>query len=149
MIRKPTAADREKYIEIAGEFYATDAVLRPVPRAYFERTFDEMLSSDCYAEGYLFEQKGEIAGYALIAKTFSQEAGGKVFWLEEIYVREKFRGQGIAAKFLSFLIERANACGARLRLEAEKENEKAIRLYEQFGFVPLPYAQFVKEFDKA
>ena len=60
MIRKPTAADREKYIEIAGEFYATDAVLRPVPRAYLERTFDEMLSSDCYAEGYLFEQKGEI-----------------------------------------------------------------------------------------
>ena len=82
MIRKPTAADREKYIEIAGEFYATDAVLRPVPRAYLERTFDEMLSSDCYAEGYLFEQKGEIAGYALIAKTFSQEAGGTVFWLE-------------------------------------------------------------------
>lgn len=149
MIRKIADCDRAVYLAMAEEFYASDAVAHSVPRSHFERTFEELRRSDVYAEGYLFEQKGEAAGYALVAKTFSQEAGGMVYWLEEIYVRPAYRGQGIAAKFLSFLIETASRHGARLRLEAEPENERAIELYRKRGFEPLPYIQLVKEFDKA
>lgn len=45
-----------------------------------------------YAEAYLFEQDGQIAGYGTLAKTFSTEAGGLVIWLEEVYIRQEFRG---------------------------------------------------------
>ena len=149
MIRKINETDRADYLAMAEEFYASEAVLHSVSRAHFERTLDELLSSDVYAEGYLFEKKGEAAGYALIAKTFSQEAGGMVYWLEELYVRPAFRGQGIAAKFLAFLTETASRRGARLRLETEPENAQAIELYRKRGFKPLQYVQMVKEFDNS
>ena len=38
MIRKMTENDRKLYIEMAEEFYSSDAVLHPVPREYFEKT---------------------------------------------------------------------------------------------------------------
>lgn len=41
MIRKMTENDRKLYIEMAEEFYSSDAVLHPVPREYFEKTADE------------------------------------------------------------------------------------------------------------
>ena len=36
-----------------------------------------------------------MAGYALLAKTFSQEAGGLVVWLDEMYVRPAYRSKGL------------------------------------------------------
>ena len=33
---------------------------------------------------YFFECENEAAGYGLIAKTYSQEAGGMVWWIEEV-----------------------------------------------------------------
>ena len=96
MIRKMRSEDKKTYMEMAREFYHSDAVLHPVPDTYFERTADEALRSDVYAEIFLFECENEAAGYGLIAKTYSQEAGGMVWWIEEVYVREAFRSKAVS-----------------------------------------------------
>lgn len=44
-------------MEMAREFYHSDAVLHPVPDTYFERTADEALRSDVYAEIFLLNVK--------------------------------------------------------------------------------------------
>ena len=89
MIRKIKAEDKEFYIKMAHDFYRMPAVDHPVPDSYLEKTFEECLKSDTYAELFILEWEGKIAGYGLIAKTFSQEAGGMVYWLEELYILEK------------------------------------------------------------
>ena len=55
MIRKMRSEDKKTYMEMAREFYHSDAVLHPVPDTYFERTADEALRSDVYAEIFLFD----------------------------------------------------------------------------------------------
>ena len=122
MIRKLTDADRELYIEMAHEFYHSDAVLHPVPDEYFVRTADEALRSGDYAGIYLLEYEGKPAGYALTAKTFSQEAGGFVIWIEEIYIREAYRSRGIGKEFFRYLDENKGSDVTRLRLEVEADN---------------------------
>ena len=74
MIRKIKAEDKEIYIKMAHDFYRMPAVDHPVPDSYLEKTFEECLKSDTYAELFILEWEGKIAGYGLIAKTFSQEA---------------------------------------------------------------------------
>ncbi|MDO4711652.1 MAG: GNAT family N-acetyltransferase [Peptostreptococcaceae bacterium] len=145
MIRRVVQADREVFCALVDEFYHTDAVLYPIPREYIETTFEEITVSDIYAEGYLFEHEEEVAGYALITKSFSQEAGGRVIWLEEVYIRPKFQGKGIGKEFFGF-IEKKHPL-KRLRLEVEYSNERAIKLYEDLGYEVLDYKQMVKEFD--
>lgn len=143
MIRPLNNEDKQIYIEMAREFYSTDAVWHSVPTAYFEKTFAEMMRSDVYAEGFVFELDGTVAGYALLAKTFSQEAGGLVVWIEEIYVKPQFRGKGLGGEFFKFLEKERPA--ARYRLEIEPENERAVALYRKNGFEMMPYGQMCKE----
>ena len=145
MIRKLTENHRDLYIRMAEEFYSSDAVLHPIPRAYIERTADEALQSDAYAEIYLLECEGEPAGYGLTARTFSQEAGGSVLWIEELYIREQFRSRGLGREFFSYIEEKNKDRPARIRLEVEEENTRAASLYERLGYEKLDYKQMIKD----
>ena len=146
MIRKMTENDKELYISMAEEFYNSDAVLHPIPRDHFEKTANEALRSDEYAEIYLLEYEGETAGYGLTARTFSQEAGGQVLWIEELYIRKEFRSKGLGREFFSSLEDKNRGEIVRLRLEVEADNTRAISLYERLGYEVLDYVQMVKDF---
>lgn len=146
MIRKMTENDKELYITMAEEFYNSDAVIHPIPRDHFEKTANEALRSDEYAEIYLLEYEGETAGYGLTARTFSQEAGGQVLWIEELYIRKEFRSKGLGREFFSSLEDKNRGEIVRLRLEVEADNTRAISLYERLGYEVLDYVQMVKDF---
>ena len=143
MIRPLTQSDRDDYLLMAHDFYHSPAVLQPVPDAYLERSFDEMMRSDVYMRGLIFEVNGETAGYAVISKTYSQEAGGRVAWIEEIYVKEAYRNHGLAHELFAQL--RTIEPAARYRLETEPENLRAKELYRSMGFSMLGYEQMVMD----
>ncbi|MDO5291136.1 MAG: GNAT family N-acetyltransferase [bacterium] len=145
MIRKITKQDKETYIKLASEFYKTDAVLHDIPGEHFEATFQELMRSEEYAAAYIMEYEGKVAGYALLAKTFSQEAGGVVWWIEELYVLEQYRSVGIGREFFDFLENTKDESVKRIRLEVEDYNTRAIALYKKMGFEPLEYIQMIKE----
>ena len=86
MIRKLERKDKDLFLRLTRDFYASDAVLHSIPDAYHINAFEEMMRSEQYAEGYLIEQDARPAGYALLAKTYSHECGGMVLWIEEIYI---------------------------------------------------------------
>lgn len=142
MIRRIDPNDRNLFVTLSKEFYSTDAVSHTIPHEYHEKSFDELMRSGEYIECFIFEQDGETAGYALIAKTFSPEAGGVVVWIEELYVRESFRGKGLGKAFFKYMEE--NYPAARYRLEIEPENLRAKKLYSSLGYKELPYAQMIK-----
>ncbi len=143
MVRRLEKGDKELYLKMSHEFYNSDAVLHSVPDENFEKTFQELMKSDLYAEAFILSLDGEDVGYALLAKTFSQEAGGLCIWIEELYVRQKARGKGLGSEFFKFLLK--NRPATRYRLEIEPENEGAIRLYKRYGFADFPYGQMAKD----
>lgn len=147
MIRKAERRDREEYIRMAHEFYHSPAVLHPIPDAYFERTFDEYLRNDTYVGCYILEYEGNYAGYGLTARTFSQEAGGYVYWLEELYVREAYRSKGFGSAFFQYMEEHREEGVTRFRLEVEDDNVRASALYKRLGYEYLEYRQMIKEFE--
>lgn len=145
-MRKMQEQDRAIFLQMAKEFYHSPAVFNPVPEEYFERTFAELIARDLYVEGYILEQGTETAGYVLISKTYSQEIGGMVAWIEEIYVRPAFQGQGLGSAFLRWYEQELDLRQVRrLRLEVEPENSRAAALYARLGFEPHGYLQLVKK----
>lgn len=145
MVREFTIQDREVYLEMASEFYHSDAVLHPVPDIFFERTADEALATEAYAQIYILEYCGQTAGYGLTAKTFSQESGGYVIWLEELYIRKQYRSLGLGSEFFAYVEKKYDGQAARFRLEVEADNIRAISLYKRLGYESLDYLQMVKD----
>jgi diamine N-acetyltransferase len=145
MIRRISPDDRAEYIKMAKDFYSSDAVCHSVPPCHFESTFTELMRSQEYAEAYVMEYRKRIAGYALLAKTFSQEAGGMVVWIEELYVKPEYRGHGLGHAFFKFLKEHLPQNTKRLRLEVESSNQRAVSLYRRLGFQDLEYLQMFRD----
>ena len=145
IIRKPEPSDREDYLAMSEEFYATDAVLHPVPETNFTKTFDLLLSGSRYADAYLAEESEKAVGYSLLSFTWSNEAGGMVAWLEEIYVRPEFRGMGVGKNMIARVFRDFGDRAVRFRLETEDSNTGARSLYRRLGFHDLPYRQMILE----
>lgn len=76
---------------------------------------------------------GQPAGYALFFGHYSTWAGRRLF-LEDLFVRERFRGRGIGKALLAFVARiavRENCNG--MQWEVLNWNEKAIELYKSLG----------------
>ncbi len=66
----------------------------------------------------------EVAGAYLVV----DDETGKM--LDEIYIEEEYRGQGIGKSILEDIISKSNV----VTLRVYKKNERAIKLYKSLGF---------------
>lgn len=146
MFKKATEKDKKFLFEMFDDFYNSGAVLAPIPKRFYQNTFDELMRGDEYIEVYIIYYENNKAGYAMLSKSYSPEAGGRIIWVEEIYISEQYRGNGLGRAFFAFLEERYKGAIKRIRLEAEPDNEHAVKLYLSLGFKPLNYVQYVKDF---
>jgi GNAT superfamily N-acetyltransferase len=82
----------------------------------------------------IVEYEGAPAGFILWFYTFSSFAGRHGIWVEDLYVREKFRGRGLGAAMLHAIARRcvAEKLG-RLEWSVLNWNENAIRFYRGAG----------------
>ena len=145
MIRPFSQSDRSIIVKMMQTFYQSPAVCHSVPKSYFNTTIDTVLNGSPYAEGWIVEYDGNPAGYGLVAKTYSNEVGGLVIWLEELYISEEFRGLGLGSELIQFIEEYYHDRAARFRLEVTDSSEDAARLYRRLGYQPLGYHQMIKD----
>ena len=138
-IRKMTAEDASAVLEMMRVFYASPAVLSNGSEEIFRADVENCVNDCPFLEGYIFEEAGVIQGYGMVAKSFSTEFGKPCIWIEDLYVKDEYRGRGIGTAFLTF-IGKAYP-NALHRLEVEAENEKALRVYKNCGFTELPYME--------
>lgn len=92
----------------------------------------------------IFRMNGVIAGYGILNFFWSNEYGGDIINIDEIYVKREARGQGIATRFIESLSQKYPK-GRALKLEASHSNKKAIKLYEQIGFEEAPNLHMIRK----
>lgn len=85
MIRMMTAQDAPAVLEMMRVFYASPAVLSNGSEEIFQNDVAECVSGSPYLEGYVFEENGQLQGYAMVAKSFSTEFGKRCIWIEDLY----------------------------------------------------------------
>ena len=142
VIRDMEENDRRPVIWLMEEFYSTDAVATNGSKEIFNNDIDACLSDNPYLEGYVFEDDGHIFGYAMLAKSFSTEYGKPCIWIEDIFIKEEHRGEGLGNSFFKCIEKKYP--DAIFRLEVEAENERAIRVYKKNGFDFMPYLEMKK-----
>lgn len=139
IIRMMTSEDKACVIEMMRVFYTSEAVWSNGSEEIFGNDIENCVNESPYLEGYIFEDSGEVQGYAMVAKSFSTEFGKPCIWIEDLYIKDEYRGLGLGSRFLDYIAKKYQ--DAILRLEVEKENERAVRVYEKNGFEVLPYME--------
>lgn len=138
-IRYMNEGDRDTVIEMMRVFYASPAVLSNGSEEIFKADVDGCVGDCPFLEGYIIEDGDTVQGYGMVAKSFSTEFGKPCVWIEDVYIKDDFRGKGTGSLFLNYIAEKYEGC--LIRLEVEEENERAVQVYKKCGFELLPYME--------
>lgn len=137
--------DTEEVLAMMKIFYDSPAILHKASEEVLRRDIRDCVGDVPFVEGFVFEKENQIAGYSMIAKSYSTEYGGICIWIEDLYIKPEYRGSGIGTQFFSYLEEQYGENAVRLRLEVEKDNARAIGVYKKCGYQELSYVQMTKE----
>ena len=82
----------------------------------------------------VLETEDQKCGYALLVSSWSNELGGEVCTVDELYVMPSHRGNGHATKLFDLLVALWDRPHVAHALEASPANTRALALYERLGF---------------
>lgn len=84
---------------------------------------------------WLIEQDGKTTGYIALCFGYSIEFGGRDAFIDEFFIVESMRGQGIGSRVLESVKAEARALDIRaLHLEVARDNHRAAKTYSRHGF---------------
>ena len=128
-----TGNDLPNLLTLMHELYANQhMIFDPDAAAAAVR---DLLGDESLGRIFLIHSGGHLAGYFALTFCFSLEFHGRFGLLDELYVRERCRGQGLGrrAEALAATICKEEGLAA-LRLEVGKDNTAAESLYSRLGF---------------
>jgi ribosomal protein S18 acetylase RimI-like enzyme len=127
------ASDADLLVGLMREFYAFDHIA--FDEAPARSALRQILGDGRLGVVHLIRVGAETAGYLVMTFGFSLEFHGRDAFVDELYLRENFRGRGIGKACIEFAAEVCRAEGiAALHLEAERANTRAQALYRRVGF---------------
>lgn len=144
-IKKINEKDMETVFGMMRVFYDSPAVSHDVSEDTLRRNINACISDNPFIEGFVFWEDDKAAGYGMIAKSFTTEFGGNCIWVEDLYLKPEYRGSGIGTQFLSYVEQQYRGEGVLLKLEVERSNTGAVRVYRRCGYEELPYVEMIKE----
>jgi GNAT superfamily N-acetyltransferase len=127
------AHDLPLLLEMMCEFYAYEHLVWDEPVA--RRGLDELLGDPALGQVWLIHAGDAVAGYFVLALSFSLEFHGRYGFLDELFLRAPFRGGGIGRLAVQKATDACRAIGARaLRLEITATNAGARSFYQRLDF---------------
>lgn len=116
--------------------------------AEYEKLLDEVVATEDLLKEWIFDKgkaevlfamvDGKEVGFALFFHNFSTFLGRAGLYLEDLFVKQEYRGQGIGKAFLKKLAEIAveRGCG-RFEWSCLDWNQPSIDFYKSMGAEPM------------
>ena len=126
-------ADIEIITQMMQDFYAIDNY--PMDVEVTKTLFQEFISNEHLGKSWLIYSENEIVGYIILTFIFSFEYGGKIAFVDELFIKETARGKGIGKEAIQFIQREVPKLSLNLLyLEVEPHNENAQKLYLAHDF---------------
>jgi ribosomal protein S18 acetylase RimI-like enzyme len=153
MLIPARSTDRDLVLSLVQQLYEHEAIEFAADRV--GPALDRLLAQPDWGTVVLIQPASDtmddrppIAGYALLAYLYSLEFGGMVALLDELWISEAWRGQGLGRKAMGAIEQFCRDRGlVALRLEVGKTNQVARSLYQSLGFQDLDRDFWTKRLD--
>lgn len=127
---------REDLLGMIKSLYSEDPSGKIMNDSKIEGTITFLQSHPGSGRIIIITHAGAVAGYAIIVYFWSNEYGGFVLLLDELFILEEFRGKTIGSKFIkNLVITESGKCKA-IFLEVIPSNTRAMKFYQKSGFKP-------------
>jgi ribosomal protein S18 acetylase RimI-like enzyme len=119
--------------QMMQDFYAIDNYPMDVEKS--KKLFQEFITNENLGKSWLIFSENEIVGYIILTFIFSFEYGGKIAFIDELFIKETARGKGFGKEVIQFIQGEVPKLSLKLLyLEVETHNENAQKLYLAHDF---------------
>ncbi len=132
--RQFKTSDKKNVSELIKCLYIEDSEGKPISDEKINKTFNELLKYPEKGSIIVIEEEETMIGYCILINFWSNEDGGNILNINELYIEPDYRGNKIATNFIRYLIENRCSNAVALQLEVKLSNIKAKILYERIGF---------------
>lgn len=120
-------------VEFMQRFYAIDHY--PFDEGIVRDALVGLIADDSLGRIWLIEWDGTAVGYIILTFSYSLEYGGRNAFIDELYLEENYRGQGIGTEAVKFIEKMCQELAVKaLHLEVEPGNQRGQSLYRKRGF---------------
>ncbi len=114
----------------------------PMPRSTLAEgavALRQLIEDRSLGRAWVIDRGDGAVGYAVLTFCFSLEIGGRIGFVDEIFIEPEHRGSGVGRATLESVVEEASQIGLRaLHLEVSP-GSRAERLYDRAGFEVRKY----------
>jgi len=114
--------------------YVEDEPAFAVDHRRFPLTIEFLLAEPSRGSVIVFADGTGLRGYAILIPYWSNEFGGTLLCVDELFVVPEARNRGIGHQFFEFLSRTRPFDAIAIGLEVSPGNVRAQRLYESIGF---------------
>ncbi|MFL5800444.1 MAG: GNAT family N-acetyltransferase [Roseiflexaceae bacterium] len=133
LFRVAGVSDTPTLIQLMREYYAFDHL--PFDEAAARPALEALLDNGSFGRAWLIEDGGAAIGYVVLTLGYSLEYHGRDAFIDELYIREGYRGRGIGRQALALLEATCRELGVQaLHLEVERSNPVAQEVYRRAGY---------------
>ena len=125
--------DFEDLKDMVFRLYDEDPEGLPAQNEKIIRTVEEYGTHPEKLKIVLLCEDERIVGYAILVFFWSNEYGGNIVAIDELYVKKPYRNKQIATNFIKHQLS-ADGNTAALEVETTASNNAATRLYQRIGF---------------
>lgn len=143
--RPPGPGDAAVLEDMVLALYEEDPPGETMSREKVRATVRELERNPAKGRITVFVAEGSVVGYAIVLALWSNEHGGDVGMVDEMYVKPTWRSRGIASAFLDHLAGPDAPPLKALLLEVTPANDRAMALYRRKGFRPDPNRYLFRE----
>jgi ribosomal protein S18 acetylase RimI-like enzyme len=141
--RPAAEQDFDRIIEMNARLNAEDpSETMPFDGTMMRRTLAELRVNPVRGAVAVLALGGRRCGYALLISFWSNEFGGEICAIDELYVEPEFRGRGFATQLVQSVARGDSRIWPRrpalVTVEAYRTNPRAKALYEKLGFEASP-----------
>ena len=126
--------DENLFYDMARLFYDSNVTNNNINDKFLQTTFNNCMNNNPYVRGLFVCIDNEVCGYALLTFSYSNEYGGKIMEIDEIFIIDKYRNNGLANYFLSSILSEYENSVVYIEVAVKKDNQAAINLCKKFGF---------------
>jgi len=143
--RSFTQDDYSELLSMVLELYSEDPEGEPITKEKIRNTISELNRNSSKGEIYVFEKDNEIIGYSILIFYWSNEFGGNILNIDELYMKENWRNQGICTRFLNKIFKKFSNTVAAFQLEVSPSNERVRNYYLRLGFSKAENLHLIKK----
>lgn len=147
--RSGTEADLPMVQNHVLSLYREDPNYLEMTPQKIQNTFQEFTRLPEKGRIIVFEIDNIVIGYAILVFFWSNEFGGDVIEVDELFVQPDYRNRGIGKMFLQSLEETWQGKAVALALQTTPANERAIAFYKRIGFSVSKNFHFIKVMEQA